>query len=228
MTAESTMQDDRELAATQLLMSHLCHELVSPVGAINNGIEMLEDFGGNELEPEAVALIAESGKAAAAKLRFYRLAYGRAGQAGDLGLRQCAAAAGELLGADRRVALAWQAGDELRLVAGGAQLLLNLVVLAAGGLPRGGRLAVTVEAQGGAKGAAAGGPATARLTAAGVGAKLGEGILAMVEGRDPPLDHVNIHAWYCSRLAGNLGAALKVVLAADEVRLELEIARLVD
>ncbi len=216
------MQADRELAATQLLMSHLCHELVSPVGAINNGIEMLEDFGGNELEPEAIGLIAESGKAAAAKLRFYRLAYGRAGQAADLGLRQCAAASGDLFGADARVTLDWQADEALRLVPGGPQLMLNLVVLAAGGLPRGGRLVVTTEAPGDRA------PAAVRLAASGVGAKLGEGILGVIEGRDPPLDHGNIHAWYCARLATSLGTAVRVVLGADEVRLEVEIGRLVD
>lgn len=214
------MQADRDLAATQLLMSHLCHELVSPIGAINNGIEMLEDFGGNELEPEAVGLIAESGKAAAAKLRFYRLAYGRAGQAADLGLRQCAAAAGELLGADGRVILDWQAPDEVRLVPGGPQLLLNLIVLAAGGLPRGGRLAVSV--------AATGSRAEVRLAAAGLGAKLSEAILGVLEGREQPLDHGNIHAWYCARLTANLGTTLAVALTADEVRLALEIGRLVD
>ncbi len=218
------MQADRELAATQLLMSHLCHELVSPVGAINNGIEMLEDFGGNALEPEAVGLIAESGKAAAAKLRFYRLAYGRAGQAADLGLRQCAMASAELFGTDPRVALDWQAADEVRLVSGGSQLMLNLVVLAAGGLPRGGRLVVTVDAPGDTRGSRA----AVRLAAAGVGAKLAAGVLAVIEGRDHPLDHANIHAWYCARLAAILGTAVRVALGPDEVRLDVEIGRLVD
>jgi histidine phosphotransferase ChpT len=200
---------------------------VSPVGAINNGIEMLEDFGGNELEPEALGLIAESGKSAAAKLRFYRLAYGRAGQAADLGLRQCAAASTDLFGSDARVSLDWQAADALRLVPGGPQLMLNLVVLAAGGLPRGGRLAVTTEAPGDARGDGRG-RATVRLAASGVGAKLGETILAVIEGRDPPLDHGNIHAWYCVRLAASLGTAVRVALGPDEVRLEVEIGRLVD
>jgi histidine phosphotransferase ChpT len=216
------MQADRDLAATQLLMSHLCHELVSPVGAINNGIEMLEDFGGNELEPEAVGLIAESGKAAAAKLRFYRLAYGRAGQAADLGLRQCAAASADLLATDNRVTLDWQIGEAVRLVPVGPQLMLNLVVLAAGGLPRGGRLVVTAE---GAEGRP---KATVRLVASGVGAKLSEGILGVIEGRDQALDHGNIHAWYCTRLATALGTTVRVAMGADEVRLELEIGRLVD
>jgi histidine phosphotransferase ChpT len=72
------MQADRELAATQLLMSHLCHEMASSIGAINNGVELMEEFGGNDMAEEAIALIADSGKAGAVKLRFYRLAYGTA------------------------------------------------------------------------------------------------------------------------------------------------------
>ena len=211
------MQGDRDLAATQLLMSHLCHELVSPIGAVNNGIEMLEDFGGDAMAPEAVALIAESGKAAAAKLRFYRLAYGRAGQAGDLGLVQCAAAVGELLAADARVKLAWEAAASARLVAGGPQLLLNLVVLAVTALPRGGRVQVVIGERG-----------PVRVAANGVGAKLSEAVDAVVQGRDVPLDHGNIHAWYCHRLAARLGAAIRVAASSDEVRFEVDVERLID
>ena len=211
------MQGDRDLAATQLLMSHLCHELVSPIGAVNNGIEMLEDFEGDAMAPEAVALIAESGKAAAAKLRFYRLAYGRAGQAGDLGLPQCAAAAGELLAADGRVRLDWDAAATARLIAGGPQLVLNLVVLAVTALPRGGRVAVSSGERG-----------PVRFAASGVGAKLSEVVNAVVQGRETPLDHGNIHAWYCHRLAVRLGTAVKVAAAPDEVGFEVDIERLID
>jgi histidine phosphotransferase ChpT len=213
------MQGNREIAATQLLMSHLCHELVSPIGAVNNGIEMLEESDGDELTPEAVALIAESGKAAAAKLRFYRLAYGRAGQAADLGLAQCAAAAAELLSADGRVQLDWR-DAAVRLVPGGPQLLLNLVVLAVGALPRGGRIEVTIGEHRGS--------GFARLVASGVGAKLADSIQAVVQGREQPLDHTNIHAWYCHRLATGLATTINLGSAPDEVRLEVALQAAID
>jgi histidine phosphotransferase ChpT len=214
------MQGERDLAATQLLMSHLCHELVSPIGAVGNGIEMLDDFGTDELAPEAVALIRESGKAAAAKLRFYRLAYGRAGQASDLGLAQCASAATELLAGDARVSLGWPGFGELRLAPGGPQLLLNLVVLGVTALPRGGRVEVAIE---GPPGRCAG-----RLTASGPGAKLAEAVQAAARGEALPLDHSNIHAWYCWRLAAALGTAIGLTLAADQVRFEVALERLMD
>jgi len=214
------MQAERELVATQLLMSHLCHELVSPIGAINNGIEMLEDFEGNELTQEAVALIDQSGKAAAAKLRFYRMAYGSAGMAADLGLGQCAAAATELLASDARVSLTWPAGEPIRLALGGPQLVLNLVVLAAGALPRGGKVEVAIAA-GGDRGAVG-------LVATGTGAKLSEAIQAVVQGHERALDHATIHAWYCQRLAARLGTAIGLEAGPDRVRLAVEIERLVD
>ena len=212
------MQVERELAATQLLMSHLCHELVSPIGAINNGIEMIEDFDGNELTPEAVALIGQSGKAAAAKLRFYRLAYGSAGTAADLGLGQCAGVARELLAADARVTLSWQAAEAARLVPGGPQLVLNLVVLLAGALPRGGQVEVAIEA----------GRGPARLAATGTGAKLSEPLQAILKGQERALDHTTIHAWYCQRLAARLRCPIEHEVGADLVRVSVAIERMVE
>jgi len=59
-------------------------------------------------------------------------------------------------------------------------------------------------------------------------ALIAAGVLAVIEGRDHPLDHANIHAWYCARLAAILGTAVRVALGPDEVRLDVEIGRLVD
>lgn len=214
------MQADRDLAATQLLVSHLCHELVSPIGAINNGIELLEEFDDSEMEKDAIALIAQTGKVAAAKLRFYRLAYGRAGRATDLTLSQCAAASAELLATEARVTLDWKDPDAIELEAGGAQVALNLVVLLAGALPRGGRLAVAICRHGS--------KAAIQLIASGVGAKLPVAVQAVTRGEDQALDHNNIHGWYCGRLAAALGTGIRLELSPDEVRAEVEINRLAD
>src|SRR5262245_14012335 len=67
-----------ELRFAELLCSRLCHDLVSPIGAINNGVELLEEFGGGGSD-EAMGLIASSGRQAARRLQFYRVAFGLAG-----------------------------------------------------------------------------------------------------------------------------------------------------
>ncbi|MBM3540521.1 MAG: hypothetical protein FJX51_00610 [Alphaproteobacteria bacterium] len=65
-----------DLRAVELLCSRLCHDLVSPVGAISNGVELLTEMGPDE---EALALVGQSAQAAATRLKFYRVAYGAAG-----------------------------------------------------------------------------------------------------------------------------------------------------
>ncbi|MDD9929471.1 MAG: hypothetical protein OXR03_26890 [Rhodospirillaceae bacterium] len=72
------MLDFVDLRISELLSSRLCHELASPVGAINNGIEMIEEFDESML-PDALPLIGSSAKMVAARLAFYRMAYGAAG-----------------------------------------------------------------------------------------------------------------------------------------------------
>ena len=69
------MNDDLRIA--ELLCSRLCHDLVSPIGAVNNGVELMEEFGG--ASDEAMALIGASGKQAARRLQYYRIAFGLAG-----------------------------------------------------------------------------------------------------------------------------------------------------
>jgi histidine phosphotransferase ChpT len=75
------MTDDTDLAA--LLGSRICHDLISPLGAIGNGVELLSLEGGAQ-RPE-VALIAQSVAAANARIRFLRVAFGVAGDEQRLG-----------------------------------------------------------------------------------------------------------------------------------------------
>lgn len=65
-----------DLRAVELLCSRLCHDLVSPVGAISNGVELLTEMGP---DAEALTLVGQSAQAAANRLKFYRVAYGAAG-----------------------------------------------------------------------------------------------------------------------------------------------------
>src|SRR3954468_5609680 len=72
------MKTDLDIRVVELLSSRLCHELISPVGAINNGVELIEEMGA-EMADEAIGLIAHSADQASRRLRLLRLAYGTAG-----------------------------------------------------------------------------------------------------------------------------------------------------
>ena len=94
-----------------LLCSRLCHDLMSPVGALNNGIELLADEQDPEMREKCLELLAESARARANKLKFFRLAFGAAGGFGDeIDTREAEAALEGLYGAERRIELGWMVG----------------------------------------------------------------------------------------------------------------------
>ncbi|SFR97283.1 histidine phosphotransferase family protein [Sphingomonas jatrophae] len=128
-----------------LLCSRLCHDLLSPVGAINNGVELLADEHDPELRARVLELLAESARASAAKLKFFRLAFGAAGGFGDaVDTREARAAIEGLFGQDKRVALGWMVSDP-SMGKGAIKILLNLALIGADALVRGGRLDVGAE-----------------------------------------------------------------------------------
>lgn len=75
-----------DLRVLELLSSKLCHDLISPVSAVNNGVELIEDIGG-DVVGEAMKLIGDSAQQAARRLRMFRIAYGRAGSEQNLPVR---------------------------------------------------------------------------------------------------------------------------------------------
>ncbi len=128
-----------------LLCSRLCHDLLSPVGAMNNGIELLADEQDPEMRERCLELLTESARASANKLKFFRLAFGAGGGFGDdIDTREARSALEGLYGPEKRIELGWVvAGD--RLPKGAIKLLLNLAMIAGDGLVRGGQLDVGVE-----------------------------------------------------------------------------------
>ena len=127
-----------------LLCSRLCHDLMSPVGALNNGVELLADETDPDMRDKCLELLAESARASANKLKFFRLAFGAAGGFGDSVDTREAQAALEGLFADRRIEMGWMVSGD-RLPKGAVKLLLNLTMLAGDALVRGGRLDVGAE-----------------------------------------------------------------------------------
>src|SRR5829696_6371008 len=131
---------DLDLAA--LLCSRVCHDVISPVGAIANGLEVLEDE--EEMQKVAMDLVRRSAKQAAAKLQFCRIAFGAAGSAGALlDLGEAGDMANAFVG-DEKVKLDWQAPRETR-PKGEVKLLLNMILLGMSAVPRGGMVTVGFE-----------------------------------------------------------------------------------
>ena len=127
-----------------LLCSRLCHDLMSPVGALNNGVELLADETDPDMQEKCLELLADSARATANKLKFFRLAFGAGGGfADEIDTREAEAALEGLFG-DGKVELGWVVEDE-KLPKGAIRLLLNLSLLAGDALVRGGRLDVGAE-----------------------------------------------------------------------------------
>jgi histidine phosphotransferase ChpT len=128
-----------------LLCSRLCHDLLSPVGALNNGIELLADEHDPEMRARCLDLLGESARASANKLKFFRLAFGAAGGFGDqVDTREARVAIEGLFGGDGRIQLGWLM-DEPTMGKPALKILLNLVLIAGDALVRGGRLDVGSE-----------------------------------------------------------------------------------
>jgi histidine phosphotransferase ChpT len=129
-----------------LLCSRLCHDLISPVGAINNGVELIEDLG-EDMVGEAMGLIAQSGRRAAGRLRCYRLCYGAAGAQSTVGLDEARdIAAGYLEGG--KATLVWNVTADWGIDGppiGTIKVLLNLLVVADEALSQGGIISVRVD-----------------------------------------------------------------------------------
>ena len=128
-----------------LLCSRLCHDLLSPIGALNNGIELLTDENDPEMRARCLDLLAESARASANKLKFFRLAFGAAGGfAEEVDTREAHGAIEGLFGGDGRIQLNWMV-SEPTMSKSALKILLNLVLIAGDALVRGGRLDIGAE-----------------------------------------------------------------------------------
>jgi histidine phosphotransferase ChpT len=122
---------------------------MSPIGALNNGIELLADETDPDMREKCLELLADSARASANKLKFFRLAFGAGGGFGDeIDTHEAQVALEGLFGPERRIELGWAVeGDKLPKDA--VKLLLNLALLAGDALVRGGRLDVGAERRNG-------------------------------------------------------------------------------
>src|SRR5262245_56862310 len=183
------------LVLAALLVSRVGHDLISPAGAIVNGLEVLEEEDSDEeTKTFALELIKRSAKTASARLQFCRLAFGSAGAPGgtaDLGDAQAMARA---LIEDEKTKLAWNLPSQL-LPKNRVKLLLNLLVIGSQSIPRGGTLSVDPVGAGDGMGF--------RIAAAGVNARIPHGVPALLQGRseDGSIDAHAIQPFYAGLLA---------------------------
>ena len=188
----------------ELLCSRLCHDLVSPVGAINNGVELMEELEG-DMAGEAVGLVAESGRKAAARLRCFRLAYGAAGGQEGVPLEDGRQAATDYL-VGSKIALAWPPAGSMvtwSAPAGTVKMLLNLVMVAEEALSYGGT--IEVEAPAGPEGA------SVRVIASGRSSTLNEAAIDALNGRTDVGDLTarTVHAYVTAILAQQYGMGIE-------------------
>ena len=137
------MTSSTDLAA--LLCSRLCHDLLSPVGALSNGLELLADEKDPEMRARCFELLEQSAQISTDKLKFFRLAYGAAGGFGDeVPAQEPKDLVAALVKANDRIELQWGVADA-PLPKPAVKVLLNLAAIAIDALVRGGTLAIGAE-----------------------------------------------------------------------------------
>jgi histidine phosphotransferase ChpT len=136
---------DIHLRALELACSKLCHDVISPIGAVNNGLELLEEEDDSALREEAAGLAQRSAKRASILLQVYRSAFGNAGNQQTFGPREAVALAQELLQSGKTQLNAGNLPESSSVPAGYGKLALNLIILGADALPRGGTINLQVR-----------------------------------------------------------------------------------
>ncbi len=197
------------LQIAALLCSRLCHDLISPVGAIVNGTEVIRDEADAEMREHALTLIEASANQASARLQYARLAFGAAGTAGsEIDLEEAKDLVANLM-ARGKAELDWQLAPATA-PKDMVKLLLNMILIAIDCIPRGGRLTVTGETR-----------ALSVLTVAAVGpkARIGPDICDALSGRTPldALDSRQIQPAFTGLIAGGLNASVSWKESEDSV-----------
>jgi histidine phosphotransferase ChpT len=206
-TPSGPLPDSLELAA--LLCSRVCHDLISPVGAIVNGLEVLDDDPKPEDREFALDLIRKSAKTASARLQFCRLAFGAAGSAGaqiDLGDAQ-AMARGHI--EDGKVSISWNL-PRILLPKNRVKLLLNMMVIAQQTIPRGGTLTVDPIGEGETM--------AFRVIASGLNARLPQNIADLLSATEPPAaDAHAVQPYYTRLLAEACGLSVRLAPEGEAI-----------
>ncbi len=198
-----------DLAA--LLCSRVCHDVISPVGAIMNGLEMLDSEKDEEMRAVAMELIKKSATSASARLQFCRLAFGAAGSlTASIDTGDAENVARGLIANDRTT-LQWTA--QRRLVPKNlVKLLLNLCLISASAIPRGGVIHVELEGEGEAL--------TMKIKATGTNARLPHAASVFLSGGSvETIDGHSIQPYYTTLLARECGTTITTSTTPESITL---------
>ncbi len=202
--------NDIEFSA--LMVSRVCHDLVGPLGAVVNGLEVLEDERDAAMREDALKLVASSANQALARIQFMRIAFGAAGSAGaELDLGEIGRLVTGLLEGGKTT-LDWQV-PKAYWPKDWAKLLMNATLVGADCLPRGGAVTVTASADGAAP--------SFKVRAAGAYARVSEEVEKALRGEQlsGPVDARGIQPFLTHRLSRSVNAGLTLTFSEALVEL---------
>ena len=199
-----TRLTDLDLAS--LLCSRVCHDVISPVGAIANGLELMDDPDTDpEMKKTALEMVQSSARTATAKLKFCRIAFGASGSAGALiDLTEAGEVARAFMG-DEKAKLEWNVPRENRPKQE-VKLILNMLLLAIAGIPRGGVVTVAVAGR------------DFSIHAKGERAKINESLAGALNGTTEiaSLDARLVQPYYARLLAEAAGLQISMQMSAED------------
>lgn len=199
-----------DLRILELLASKVCHDLISPVGAINNGVELIEDIGPSVTE-DAMKLISNSAQQAAKRLRLFRIAYGKAGAEG-VTLKDVRNTARDYL-SHGKSELKWEDTLDISTIAetrGALKLILCMLMMAEDVLSHGGTIILEPMAQGDAQGIS--------ITASGTHATISDPMKQALAG-ETPVEEITprtVHAYATHCFAEHYGLKVSAQQISEE------------
>ena len=208
-SAQTSGYPPSDLELVALISSKICHDVINPVGAIYNGLEILAEEDEPAAKAHAMDVIKNVTEQASARLQFARFAFGAAGSAGSLIDLSTAEQISRGAFGGGKHKLVWK-GPAGHVGKDRVKLLLNLVSAAVTALPRGGDIEVNII-----------GPletATFDVRCKGTGARPPHHLVEFLAGGPmPPLDTMSIQPYYTVRLAQSANMKLEVVKDGTDI-----------
>lgn len=211
-----------QLPVLDILLSRLFHDLISPVSATVNGVELLVEFGtgdGGEFQQDALRLVETSAAQSSARLSFFRVAFGGAGSTADQSLADGVELARRYL-SGRKIDVALSTSRDaksVRFAPGSIKVMLGMIAVLAECLPRGGTISISLEGSHGGR---------AEIAAEGPGARVEPNVADALAGVGVPqvLEAKSILAYFVGLNAARFGASFAVEAKPDRVNVSLNLA----